>query len=275
MKRAFFIYWIILSITLIGCQQQTRPKKTSVAVTTDSLTLDLVSLQAAGKLENTRIVTVNDDPVYHKRKQYEALSLEELLQTYTSFKKLEVEKYQLVFECEDGYKPIMPLPLLLSAKSFIAIRDVEAPKGKSWSPIIKAGHEMKAAPFYLVYEGVSANNTAYKWPYNLIKIHLVLLDEAKALQMPKGDSKAQAGYGLFQQNCLVCHAVNKIGGSMGPELNYPKSVTEYWKIESLKAFIQNPDKFRNGVKMPKIKDLTAKDIDAIVCYLTYMADHKL
>ena len=268
MKRVFFIYWIISSIILIGCQQHTKPKNTSAAGITDSLTLDLVSLQAAGKLENTRIITVNDDPVYHKRKQYEALSLEELLQTYTAIKKLEVEKYQLVFECEDGYKPIMPLPLLLSAKSFIAIRDVDAPKGKSWLPII-------AAPFYLIYEGVSANNTAYKWPYNLIKIHLVPIDEAKTLQMPKDDSKAQAGFRLFQENCLVCHAVNKIGGSMGPELNYPKSVTEYWKIESLKAFIQNPANFRNGVKMPKIKDLTAKDIDAIVYYLTYMAERKL
>ncbi len=275
MKRVFFIYLIISSIILIGCQQHTKPKNTSATGITDSLTLDLVSLQAAGKLENTRIITVNDDPVYHKRKQYEALSLEELLKTYTSFKKLEVEKYQLVFECEDGYKPIMPLPLLLSAKSFIAIRDVDAPKGKSWLPIIKAGHEMKAAPFYLIYEGVSANNTAYKWPYNLIKIHLVPIDEAKTLQMPKDDSKAQAGFRLFQENCLVCHAVNKIGGSMGPELNYPKSVTEYWKIESLKAFIQNPADYRNGVKMPKIKDLTAKDIDAIVYYLTYMAERKL
>ena len=275
MKRFFLIYWIISSIILIGCQQHTKPKNTSAAGVTDSLTLDLVSLQVVGKLENTRIITVNDDPVYHKRKQYEALSLEELLKTHTSFKKLEVEKYQLVFECEDGYKPIMSLPLLLSTKSFIAIRDVEAPKGKSWLPIMKAGHEMKAAPFYLIYEGVSANNTAYKWPYNLIKIHLVPIDEAKKLQIPMDDSKAQAGFRLFQENCLVCHAVNKIGGSMGPELNYPKSVTEYWKIESLKAFIQNPVDYRNGVKMPKIKDLTAKDIDTIVYYLTYMADHKL
>ena len=274
MKRAFFISWIIISITIIGCQQHTKPKNTSAVGITDSLTIDLVSLQSAGKFKNTRIVTVNEDPVYHKRKRYEALSLEELLKTYTAIKKLEVEKYQLVFECEDGYKPIMSLPLLLSAKSFIAIRDVEAPKGKSWLPIIKEGHEMKAAPFYLVYEGVSANNTAYKWPYNLIKIHLVPIDEAKALQMPKEDSKAQAGFSLFQKNCLVCHAINKIGGSMGPELNYPKSVTEYWKIESLKAFIQNPADFRNGVKMPKIKDLTAKDIDAIVYYLTYMKDRK-
>lgn len=275
MKRFFIIYWIILSILLIGCQQHTKPKNTSAAGVTDSLTLDLVSLQAAGKFKNTRIITVNEDPVYHKRKQYEALSLEELLKTHTSFKKLEVKKYQLVFECEDGYKPIMSLPLLQSAKSYIAIRDVEAPKGKSWLPIIKAGHEMKAAPFYLIYEGVSANNTAYKWPYNLIKIHLVPIDEAKTLQMPMDDSKAQAGFRLFQENCLVCHAVNKIGGSMGPELNYPKSVTEYWKIESLKAFIQNPADYRNGVKMPKIKDLTAEDVDTIVYYLTYMADRKL
>jgi hypothetical protein len=35
---------------------------------------------------------------------------------------------------------------------------------------------------------------------------------------------------------------------MGPRLNYPKSVTEYWNKKAIKAFILNPSSFRHGVK---------------------------
>jgi hypothetical protein len=36
-------------------------------------------------------------------------------------------------------------------------------------------NEMKAAPFYLVYQGVSAKETDLEWPYNLIKYTLSLM----------------------------------------------------------------------------------------------------
>jgi hypothetical protein len=38
----------------------------------------------------------------------------------------------------------------------------------------KDGNEM-AAPFYLVYQGVSAKETDLEWPYNLIKYTLSLM----------------------------------------------------------------------------------------------------
>jgi hypothetical protein len=47
---------------------------------------------------------------------------------------------------------MMPLQKFLSVKSFLAVRDTDAPKGELWSKIIKDGNEMKAAPFYLVYK---------------------------------------------------------------------------------------------------------------------------
>lgn len=265
----------MVSITCIGCQENTKPKSISSDKTPASLTLDLEDLQRAGKLKNTQLILVNNDPVYQQTKRYHAIPLLALLKTHTALEKLEVEKYQVVYECKDGYKPVMRLEQLLAVKSFVAVSDAGAPKGSLWSPLIKNGQEISLAPFYLIYEGVSVNQTAYKWPYQLIKIHLEAIEKATILQKPKASAKVQRGYDLFQKHCLVCHAVNKIGGRMGPELNYPKSVTEYWKIASLKAFIQNPAAFRSGVKMPQIKTLTAKDIDAIVDYLSYMADHPL
>ncbi|SEA63220.1 Cytochrome c2 [Flavobacterium gillisiae] len=269
---------LILFLTL-GCQQKTQNKtdaETNIqSHGKDSLTIDLVALQNKGQLKKTTLITVYDDPVYHSIKRYNAIPFPELLETYTSIKNLETSEYQIVFECEDGYKPMMPLQKFISVKSFLAVSDLDAPKGQLWLPIIKDGHEMKAAPFYLIYQEVSTKDVDFKWPYNLIKIHLVPNSENIALLFPKDDAKAEIGFQLFSKNCVTCHSINKIGGNMGPELNYPKSVTEYWDKTQLKAFIKNPASFRNGVKMPTPTNLTTKEIDEIVNYLEYMTNHKL
>jgi cytochrome c2 len=283
MRKFQYRFFIILLILSVSCQQKTEQKEnvltetsiSALTTTSDSLTIDLVVLQKKGKLKNTMIVTVNEDPVYHSKKRYNAISLPKLLATYSQIKQLQTNQYLIVFECEDGYKPRMPLRKFLSAKSFLAVSDVDAPKGDLWSKIIKDGREMKAAPFYLIYQGVSPKDTDFKWPYNLIKIHLVPTTGNSSPLYPNDDTAAKIGSELFNKNCISCHAINKIGGSMGPELNYPKSVTEYWDQEQLKKFILNPASFRNGVKMPKIDNLTEKEIESIVYYLNYMANHKL
>jgi cytochrome c2 len=273
----------LLLIVMTGCGQKEKQKitteqgtiKNTQITTSDSLTLDLVTLQKKDLLTKTTVITVADDPVYHTTKRYDALPLRELLKTYTRIKNIEADKYQIVFECEDGYKPMMPLDKFLTTQSFLAIRDVDAPKGELFSPIIKDGQHMKAEPFYLVYQGVSINDTDLKWPYNLTKIHLVPSSQNTAVLFPKDDTKAIIGFDLFINNCVTCHAINKIGGNMGPELNYPKSVTEYWHKKQLKAFIKNPASFRAGVRMPKPGNLSTTEIDEIVYYLEYMSLHKL
>lgn len=283
MRKFYPKLFVFLLLWVASCQQNTKQKTVTKKLivtapknqTSDSLSMDLVALQKQGKLKKTVLITVDDDPVYHRTKRYEALPLPELLQTYTTINNLEADQYQIVFECEDGYKPMMPLHKFLDVKSFLAIRDMDAPKGELWSKIIKDGHEMKAAPFYLIYQGVSTKDTDLKWPYNLIKIHLVPNSQNIAFLLPKDDTKAQVGFELFNKNCVTCHAINKIGGNMGPELNYPKSITEYWDKKQLKAFIKNPASFRYGVKMPTPTNLNNKEIDEIVYYLEYMANHKL
>lgn len=283
MRQFRYIIAVFALFLVLGCHQkaqntndgETAGKNESKTVATDSLSIDLVALQKQGKLKNTTLITIAADPVYHTIKRYDALPLRELLKTYTRIKNIEADKYQIIFECEDGYKPMMPLDKFLTAQSFLAIRDVDAPKGELFSPIIKDGQHMKAEPFYLVYQGVSINDTDLKWPYNLTKIHLVPNSQNTAVLFPKDDTKAIIGFDLFINNCVTCHAINKIGGNMGPELNYPKSVTEYWRKKQLKAFIKNPASFRAGVRMPKPGNLSTTEIDEIVYYLEYMSDHKL
>jgi cytochrome c2 len=237
------------------------------------LDIDLLALKAKGLLKNTQLITVKNDPVYHKTKKFNAIPLKDILEKYTFIEKFNPADIKVVFECEDGYKPEMPLEKLLSTKVFLAINDANAPKGLDWEQIFKDGHEMKAAPFYVVYTDVSSENIDYKWPYNLVKIHFAPLHENDAALKPKEES-ALAGYDLFKNRCQTCHSINKIGGKMGPELNFPKSVTEYWKVDDLKAFIQNPASYRNDVKMPTL-GIKANEAEEIVKYLRYMSDNKL
>jgi len=233
--------------------------------------IDLLDLKTKKKLGKDTLITVVNDPVYHKTKKYSAFNALTLIANEIDLSIINSKSTKIVFECIDGYKPEMPLELFLASKPYLAFKDVDA-KGADWEPISKNGNKMDAAPFYLVYTNAPADDDHYKWPYNLIKIHLEPIDKSKTALYPKDQSKV-AGYTLFQNQCISCHAINGIGGEMGPELNYPKSVTEYWVETELVDYIVNPASFRNKVKMPTL-GITKQQSQEIVGYLKYMAKNK-
>ncbi|MES2517303.1 MAG: cytochrome c [Bacteroidota bacterium] len=272
-----FMKYVVGIFALIMWSCSHSPEKKQVnhienATFKDSLSIDLLSLRNKKSLGISEIITVKHDPVYHKLKRYNAIFLNDILLKYSGLKSLKVEDYNMIFECEDGYKPEMPLKKLIDAKAFLAISDVDAPKGSEWEKIIKDGHEMKAAPFYIVYQDVSDKDGSYKWPYNVVKLHFEPVTENLAFILPN-DKSAKKGYELFQKHCQTCHAINGVGGEMGPELNFPKNITEYWKTEDLHAFIKNPSAYRHSVKMPKLT-LTDADISEIIKYLKAMKNQK-
>ena len=270
---------IIAFVFLFSCQQKKEAQtsiETQTSATspqTDSLSIDFVALKAQKQLGDTKKIRVDHDPVYHSTKTYKAIPLRALLEKFSSVENINPVDYKVVFECEDGYKPEMNLVKLLEAKAYLAISDVDAPAGREWAQILKDGHEMIAAPFYVIYEGVDPKDGTFKWPYNLVKIHFAPANENEASLKPLNAPEAMAGYALFTQKCQTCHAINGIGGLMGPELNYPKSITEYWKRADLKGFIINPSAYRNSVKMPKLT-INDSQAEAIVVYLEYMANFK-
>ncbi len=238
----------------------------------NSISIDLLMLKANGTLNELQEIIVEDDPVYHKRKRYLATPFLPILKAQEGFAEINVTNTKIVFECEDGYKPEMPLEKFLTKPSFIAQKDLDAPKGSDWEQIMKDGHQMKTEPFYIIYEGVNSTEHDFKWPYNLIKIHLEPLHQNDNELVPKNEN-FMAGYKIFVNQCQVCHAINNIGGNMGPELNYPQSVTSYWKRASLVEFIMNPASFRANVKMPK-PSINKTQTEQIVAYLEYMAIKK-
>lgn len=260
-------------LSFLSCTPKKEQKVETTSVVQTEIKLDLLELQAKNKLGKHTVVTVGNDPVYHKTKKYKAVSASLLIQNEIDLTKIDPKNTKIVFECVDGYKPEMPLELFLNANPYLAFEDVEAPKGKKWEPIIKDGNEMNAEPFYIVYTSVSEKDSRYKWPYNLVKIYLEPLNKSTLELYPLKNRKLESGYVLFKNQCLTCHSINEIGGTMGPELNYPKSVTEYWKEKELVDYIVNPASFRNKVKMPTL-GITKQQSRQIVDYLKYMSENK-
>jgi mono/diheme cytochrome c family protein len=272
-------------IVLVSCtNSQTSDKQSQASYSTvldtvsipkkDSLSVYLPDIKAS--LPEGQTVEVKEDPVFFKAKSYKAIPLQTVLDQFLpAYKSLNLKETQIVFECEDGYNPSMSLEKVLSRKAFLAISDVEAPKGQEWINPKKGDHEMKIAPFYVVYTDVPAKDVTFKWPYNLVKISLSAASKELAVLFPKDDDTQVKGFELFKVNCLTCHSLNKVGGKMGPELNYPKSVTEYWQVDQIKQFVKAPASFRNECKMPAVTHLTDKELDEIVNYLKYMAKHKV
>jgi mono/diheme cytochrome c family protein len=163
----------------------------------------------------------------------------------------------------------MPLSRALKAQGMLAIRDLGAPAGKIWQPLLEKGEPPTPAPSYLVWVAPPGGTEDYPWPFQVVAIELI--SSADALG---ADKSKMAGQDLFEKHCLKCHAINGVGGTLGPELNYPCSVTEYWNPGLLSRFIATASSIRAGTRMPDFHSLPSKDIQAIIDYLQYMGGHK-
>lgn len=214
-------------------------------------------------------VKVND-PVYKQKRRYQGFWLNDVLKDLDRGGRPESDLY-LRFRCKDGYFPIMPLTRALRAKALLAIRDANAPRGKDWQPLPGSGPSATLGPSYLVWVSPPGDPEEYPWPFQMLAIELVTSSDALAGLVPE---QSKPGQELFIKHCLKCHAINGAGGTFGPELNSPCSVTEYWNPRLLSRFIANAGSIRAGTKMPNFDSLPEKDIQAMVEYLQFMAGHK-
>jgi len=210
------------------------------------------------------------DPMYKRKQRYQGFWLRDVLKNLDRGSHPEAGFY-LRFRCKDGYLPVMPLPRAMGAQALIAIRDANAPPGKDWQPLPGGGTSSTLAPSYLVWLSPPGDPDEYPWPYQMVAIELVSSSQALA---GLGSDSSKPGQELFVKHCLKCHAINGVGGTFGPELNSPCSVTEYWNRRLLSRFIANAGNVRAGTRMPNFDSLPEKDIQLIVEYLQFMAGHK-
>ena len=89
------------------------------------------------------------------------------------------------------------------------------------------------------------------------------------------NSAAVKGFDTFSNHCLPCHSINGDGGNLGPEFNYPKSMTEYWQESDFAAFAKNPKSYRISSAMYPKDYLTDAEFKSIWAYLKDMAGRKV
>lgn len=211
-----------------------------------------------------------NDPLYHRKQRYQGFWLSDVLKDLAHGGHPEISVY-VRFRCKDGYLPIMPIARAMEGQGLIAIRDANAPRGEDWQPSPESGTSSTLAPSYLVWLSPPGGPEEYPWPYQMVAVELVSSSDALAGLDPDGPKR---GLDLFVAHCLKCHAMNGIGGTLGPELNSPCSVTEYWNPRLMSRFIANAGSIRTGTRMPNFDSLPEKDIQGIVDYLRSMAGHK-
>ncbi len=202
-----------------------------------------------------------DAPAYKGRVGFKAFSLKDVLALVGPIPE---DADEVSFVALDGYAPTISLTELMSTESYVAF----AEKGKM-------ALTKKFAPYYLIWEKQVPEH--YPHPYQLAKIEFVRFKEQfKAmypLELDKRPSEKK-GFIVFKNHCSRCHSVNSIGGTMGPELNYPKNITEYWVEDQIKEFIKNPVAFRARSTMPPMDKLTAEEVNSILGYLKFMKLHR-
>ena len=224
-------------------------------------------------------VTV-DNPTDSKIHTYEGISLQALLElafgkTWSSFDLVR-------FVTQDGYQPVIPTDRIIAGSGVISTGE----KGYTGFSKLqrKNGESVDPGPFYLVWENIndkgSREDPWISWPWKITAIELSSFRREFPRSAPPllSGNTAMEGFLAFRQHCIRCHTINGDGGQIGPELNYPVNVTEYWKEEWLARFIADPQSIRANSKMiPFYRDVKNRQIiiSSIISYLKTMKDNKV
>lgn len=212
------------------------------------------------------------DPYYEKPKTFRALPLAKTLVLGFGASAAELEKLDFVLRARDGYTVPLPGAKLFEKGGYIAVADVDVP---GWEPI--GPQRANPGPYYLVWREPSQMSLdTHPRPWQLARIEIAPFEATFPHTAPTGmpaDGPAWRGFALFRTACITCHAINREGGRVGPDLNVPQSIVEYRPRAQIRAYIEDPRTFRYS-NMPAHPDLTEADLDAILAYFDAMKDRK-
>lgn len=237
------------------------------------------SLSAAALVEIARAETlVGFDPYYGRTKRWRAVPLAPLLRR--AFGDVDLARADVVLRAADGYAVPIAARRLLDDGAYVAIADLERP---GWEPI--GPQRAHPGPFYLVWRSPSPPSSSdpkshdlvtHPRPWALASIELAELAALYPHVAPTGvadGAPAMRGFRLFRDRCLRCHAVNREGGRVGPDLNVPRSVVEYRDEAQLRAFIRDPRAFRYGAMPPNL-DLSDGQLDDLIAFFRHKRGEK-
>ena len=180
----------------------------------------------------------------------------------------------LLLTCVDGYQPV--LPVAGAAGGWLAWAREDQPEFVVHKP---DGAAIALAPYYLVWEDRDPTGTRHPWAYQVVGVETVSFAQRFPRLAPPEPTPPPVARGFehFRKWCHKCHALNGEGGRVGPELNYPVSVTELWRREWLLKWIVDPSRVRHGARMPPGVPGAADPAAAaeeVVRYLEVMATRK-
>ncbi|HWK32180.1 MAG TPA: cytochrome c [Hyphomicrobium sp.] len=222
-------------------------------------------------------ITIPDDVSYRSKMVYRAVTLLSLIgeEAAHAFDTLEVR-------AADGFASQIPLPSVEKGAqdgsvAWLAVEDPSAP----WPPL--PGKDVSAGPFYLVWEHPERSGIGSElWPYQTVSITGVRAPARRWPQMAvdealPADAPARRGQAVFTMQCMPCHRIKGAGAAdVGPDLGAPMNPTRYMSPEGLRALIRDPKSVRTwpGQLMPAFDEtkLSDADLDAIIAYLTHMAE---
>ena len=231
-------------------------------------TLDLAQMKAHLPVSELAIF----DTEYGKPKRYRGFALGQVLALGFGPGWQGSDYTEMVFSALDGYASVSPLEKLGEPGGFIVFQDLDHAE---WEPVGR--NRASPGPFYLVWAKPGQSTAhGYPWPWQLAKIELVRFQDRYPEVYPVNVDRASpvyAGFLTFKERCMRCHAMNQQGGLVGPDLNAPRSVTEYRTAEMLKSFIRQPSQFRY-TRMPDHTDLSDADLDNLLDYLRHMANQR-
>ena len=243
---------------------------------TDWPTFNLLEANSSNA-PKSQTVKVSHDPVYKTAKEYQAYPLAEILKKITVPDSIKTDELVIVFTSADGYKVSMAYSDAIAEQGFIAFKDNTATENKNWLDFKFGKQTMTPAPYYLVWPKKNLDEWRYPWPFQLVSLSLQPARVYFGAAAPaRSDVRINNGFSLFSRYCIRCHSVNLSGGKVGPELNIPKNISEYFKEQELSGFIRNATAYRAGTKMPNFESIiTANDAQDIVHYLIQMKSEKL
>lgn len=165
----------------------------------------------------------------------------------------------IVFECEDGYAPVIPIRSFRENLAYLAFTSADS------TPFIvdnKLQHEtVGLGPFYLVWADKSGRATSEvqpgMWPYKIKSINLISSVEAaypnlfQEVEVRPGDrDKTEKGKEYFKKYCISCHNIDGDGSQKSTNL---AGVKKRYSRQQLSEIISDPRGSLNAdSKMPAL-----------------------